>query len=139
MPENAVATVDGEQVTYKEATEKGIKAFAWTLDGVTYDTAPVEVAVTVEHVAENATVVASATYTKDGEALDQAMFSNVYTALVQPSDPGDTTDKTDNTEKKPVKGNLPQTGDISVVATAAVAAAGAVAAGAGAAIKRRRK
>ena len=38
-----------------------------------------------------------------------------------------------------MKGNLPQTGDISVIATAAVAAAGAVAAGAGAAIKRRRK
>lgn len=57
----------------------------------------------------------------------------------QPGGGSDTTDKTDNTEKKPVKGNLPQTGDISVVATAAVAAAGAVAAGAGAAIKRRRK
>lgn len=57
----------------------------------------------------------------------------------QPGGGSDTTDKTDNTEKKPVKGNLPQTGDISVVATAAVAVAGAVAAGAGAAIKRRRK
>lgn len=57
----------------------------------------------------------------------------------QPGGGSDTTDKTDDTEKKPAKGNLPQTGDISVIATAAVAAAGAVAAGAGAAIKRRRK
>lgn len=146
ISDNATAMVNGAQMTYADAAAAGtvdLTAYAWVLDNVTYDAAPVVATVTVgvdPALEGDCKLTTSVAYTKAGTAVDDAAFTNVYTAPAEEEPQAPATGNTNKPASTIKQGGskLPKTGDASFPVGGMLAVAAVLVAGAGVIVARQR-